>query len=147
MTDGELLDFIYENEDWNADEISDQFADEVAESTIRAHLLRLWKKDLVRRHWGDEGLEYEITSTGERILGFQPSQNPREKSKINSNKREVIGMVVSVKIQDDLVEELDSLMDNEELTSYAEAVDFALADYFDLLEADEEIEAEFEESR
>ncbi len=104
----------------------------LSESATSRQVTRLRGLNLIERHRDEDGgLLIFLSSKGENYL----------RKDINVNQK--LGgdhMAVSVKIQDDLVECLDELKEEEELSSYSEAVDFALADYFNLLEDDEQEE-------
>lgn len=133
----ELLGFILDSGDdgVHAEEVSENF--DISESTAYKRLVILRKHELAQRIRDDDNsLVHIITSKGKEIVGDNPKV-------IKSNKQqEVFEMVLSVKVSDDLVEELESLMEEEELDSYTQAVDFALADYFGLVEEETEESAE-----
>ncbi len=126
----ELLSFTSENGEVNAEEVADHF--DISGSTAYKRLAVLRKHDLARRVRNENNeLVHVITDKGKDALG-STGQNPKEK--IKSKIQEVKPMTISVKIADDLVGEIESLMEEEELSSYSEAVDFVISDYFDLIE-------------
>lgn len=136
-TDYELLGLLSTDEGKSSTELGDEV--ELSSSSVGKHITTLRGLGLVkRRRVEDKGLLIYLTEKGERFL---EQKNP----KIKSSNQEVTQMAVNVKIQDDICEELEQLMEEENLSSYSEAVDFALADYFGL---EEESEAEeLEETR
>lgn len=104
----------------------------LSESATSQQVTRLRGLNLIERHRDEDGsLLIYLSSKGKNYLRKNTNINPKSGGDI---------MAVSVKISDDLVEELDTLMEEEELSSYAEAVDFALADYFQLIEDETESE-------
>lgn len=133
-TDYAILGLLSVDEGKSTTELEDEIR--LSSSSVSKHITKLRGLNLVQRHRdGDEGFLIYLTEKGERFLN----------QKGNSNPREVRQMAVSVKIADDICEELEQLMEEENFSSYSEAVDFALADYFDLLEEpEEEIEEEME---
>lgn len=134
----ELLKFISDSgeEGVSVEDVSDW--DDISTSTAYKRLAILRKYDWAKRiRTDDGGLVHILAPKGKEVL------DPKVKNK--PNHRGVMNMAISVKISEDLVECLEDLMSEEDLTSYSEAVDFALADYFGLVEEAEEEPEELEE--
>ncbi len=129
-TANEVLNMLSTEEGFGLSSLADEI--ELSESAVSKQVTKLRGLGLVERHRDQDGdLLIYLSAKGENFLSKNTELNPKSGGD---------SMAVSVKISDDLVEELDTLMEEEELSSYAEAVDFALADYFELVEDEDEVE-------
>ncbi len=132
----QILNTVSTDEGISLSSLADEI--ELSESAVSKQVTKLRGLGLVDRHRDADGdLLIYLSVKGENFLSKNTELNPTSGGD---------NMAVSVKLSDDLVEELDTLIEEEELSSYAEAVDFALADYFDLLE-DEPATEESENQR
>ncbi len=117
----------------------------LSESAVGKQITKLRGLGLVERHRGKNGgLLIYLAEKGRKFVEQISDVNPEVE--IKSYELEVRKMA-SVKLQDDILEELETLMDEEELDSLTEATDFALSDYFGLLDEEPEEEPEELEER